>query len=141
VTDNPPAYTDPPGMPGDERMDPAELKVVREFLGLTGEALAAHLGVSSRTVRHWEEGRYAIPDGVRLAVEDLEQRTAEWVAGLVDRIHDIPEPVVVVYRSDVGYWTAHPEQRSEGFTAQWHRAVIARVAQEVPGLGITYAAG
>src|SRR5690606_819281 len=59
-------YTDPPGMPDDERMTPAEFRVVREFLGLTPEWLAAHLGVSGRTVRHWEQGKYAIPDGVRL---------------------------------------------------------------------------
>src|SRR5690606_40083818 len=49
-------YTDPPGMPDDERMTPAEFRVVREFLGLTPEWLAAHLGVSGRTVRHWEQG-------------------------------------------------------------------------------------
>ncbi len=36
-------YADPPGMPDDERMTDAELRVVREHLGLTGDALAAHL--------------------------------------------------------------------------------------------------
>lgn len=130
------AYADPPGMPDDERMTAAELKVVREFLGLSGDWLAGHLGVASRTVRRWEEGRYPIPDGVRLEVKDLERRTGEFVAGVVGELMDLPEPGVVTYRTDESYHAAHPEIP---FPASWHRAVVARVAQEVPGLPIIYA--
>jgi hypothetical protein len=129
-------YTDPPDMPEDERMTPAEFKVVREFLGLTGDWLAGHLGVSPRTVRHWEQGKYAIPDGVRLSIEDLETRTAAFVSGIVDALMDLPDPGVITYRDDAEYHAAHPEI---AFPASWHRAVIARVAQEVPGLAISYA--
>ncbi|WP_232323513.1 helix-turn-helix domain-containing protein [Catenuloplanes japonicus] len=128
-------YADPPGMPDDERMTDAELRVVREHLGLTGDALAAHLGVSGRTVRHWEHGKYEVPDGVRLAVEDLEQRTAEFVDGIVKALADVPDPAVIVYRTDADYRAAHP---GVDLPAAWHRAVVARVAQEVPGLGIVY---
>jgi transcriptional regulator with XRE-family HTH domain len=128
-------YTDPPGMPEDERMTPAEFRVVREFLGLTGDWLADHLGVSSRTVRHWEQGKYPIPDGVRLALEDLEARTGEFVSGCVEKLLDLPDPALVTYRSDAEYHAAHPEVP---FPASWHRAVVARIAQEVPGLSITY---
>lgn len=131
-----PEYTDPPGMPEDERMTPAEFKVVREFLGLTGDWLAAHLGVSPRTVRHWEQGKYAIPDGVRLAVEDLERRTGEFVGGVVEKLMDLPDPGVITYRDDAEYRAAHPDAE---FPASWHRAVVARVAQEVPGLSIIFA--
>lgn len=131
-----PDYTDPPDMPDDERMTDAELKVVREFLGLTPEWLAAHLDVSPRTVRHWEAGKYAIPDGVRLAVEDLEQRTGEFIGGVVRQLMDLPDPGVVTYRTDEEYHAAHPDIP---FPASWHRAVIARIAQEVPGLAIAYA--
>lgn len=129
-------YTDPPGMPDDERMTDAELRVVREHLGLTGEWLAKHLGVSDRTVRHWEQGRYAIPEGVRLAIEQLEHVTAQAVGEAVQQLLDAPEPTVITYRSDAEYRAAHPEIP---FPASWHRAVIGRVAQEVPGLSITYA--
>jgi len=128
-------YTDPPGMPEDERMTPAELKVVREYLGLSSAALAKYLGVSDRTVRHWEEGKYPIPDGVRLEIEKLEAYTAEFVAGVVEKLMDIPDPVVVTYRNDEEYHAAHPEIP---LPASWHRAVIARVAQEVPGLSIVF---
>lgn len=129
-------YTDSPGMPEDERMTDAELRVVREYLGLSPEWLAEHLGVSGRTVRHWEAGKYAIPDGVRLEIEDLEQRTAEFVDGVIKTLLDVPDPGVLTYRTDAEYHTAHPEIP---FTASWHRAVVARIAQEVPTLRIGFA--
>ncbi|MFJ1647959.1 helix-turn-helix domain-containing protein [Streptomyces sp. NPDC088258] len=129
-------YTDPPGMPDDERMNPAELRVVREFLGLTPEWLAGHLNVSVRTVRHWEAGKYAIPDGVRLEVEDLEARTGQFVSGVIDKLIDLPDPGVITYRDDAEYHAAHPEVP---FPASWHRAVVARIAQEVTALSIAYA--
>jgi transcriptional regulator with XRE-family HTH domain len=129
-------YTDPPGMPKDERMTDAEFKVVREYLGLTGDWLAAHLGVSPRTVRHWEQGKYPIPDGVRLTIEDLEARTAQFVGGIVDKLLDSSAEGLVTYRNDEEYHAAHPEIP---FPASWHRAVVARVAQEVPTLAIAYA--
>jgi hypothetical protein len=128
-------YADPDGMPDDERMTPAELRVVREFLGLTPEWLAGHLNVSSRTVRHWEAGKYAIPDGVRLEVEDLEQRTGQFVSAVIDQLMDIPDPAVVTYRDDAEYRAANPDIP---FPASWHRAVIARVAQEVLALSIVF---
>lgn len=128
-------YTDPPGMPEDERMTDAEFRVVREFLGLTGDWLAAHLGVSPRTVRHWEQGKYAIPDGVRLEMEDLERRTAEFISGIIPQLMDLPDPGVLTYRTDAEYHAVHPEVP---FPASWHRAVVARIAQEVPALTIAY---
>lgn len=122
----------------DARMTPAELRVVREFLGLSGTALASYLGVSDRTVRHWEEGKYPIPDGVRLEIEKLEAYTAQRVAGVVEKLLDIPDPVVVTYRTDEEYRAAHP---GSPLTAGWHRAVIARAAQKVPGLSIVFPPG
>lgn len=129
-------YTDPPGMPDDERMTDAEFRVVRDWLGLTGDWLAGHLGVSPRTVRHWEQGKYAIPDGVRVELEDLEARTRAFVGGAIAQLLDIPEPGIITYRNDAEYHAAHPEIP---FPAAWHRQVVARIAQEVPGLAIAYA--
>jgi len=129
-------YTDPPGMPESERMTPAELKVVREFLGLSSAALAKYLGVTDRTVRHWEAGKYPVPDGVRIEIEKLEAFTARFVSDVVEKLLDVPDPVVLTYRTDDEYHAAHPEVP---LPASWHRAVIARVAQEVPALSIVYA--
>lgn len=123
-------------IPDDERMTAAEFRTVREWLGLTGDALAAWLGVNPRSARRWEQGEQPIPDGVRLNIEELEAHTAKNVTAAVSQLMDAPEPTAVVYRDDETFWAAHPEARP--LTAQWHRRVIARAAQEVPGLAIDY---
>ena len=128
---------DQDSIPDDERMTDAEFRVVREYLGVPQDWLAAYLGVTERTVRRWEAGTSLIPDGVRLAIEDLEARTGEFVSLLIESILDVPDPVVVTYRSDEHYHAAHPDQP---WPASWHRAVVARLAQEIPALGIEYAA-
>lgn len=123
-------------VPDDERMTPAELRVIREFIGLTGDALAAILEVDPRTLRHWEAGRYRIPDGVRIQVEQLEEMTGRAVGDAVAQLAGLDEPGVIVYRTDAEMRAAHPDAV---MTASWHRMVIARAALEVPGLAIAYA--
>lgn len=120
---------------GDEPMTGAELRVVREWLGLTTRWLADHLDVAERSIHRWESGERPIPDGVRLAVERLEQATSEIVEAAVTACNDAPDPGLITYRSDGEYAEHHPEQP---WPASWHRAVVARVAHEVPGLTITY---
>lgn len=128
-------FTDPPGMPEDERMTDAEFRVVREHLGLTGDWLAEHLGVNPRAVRRWEQGVHPIPDGVRLALESLEAQTAEFIGNAVSRLLGLPDPGILTYRTDADYKHHHPETK---YSASWHRAVVARIAQEVPALRIAY---
>lgn len=122
--------TTPPGMTD------AAFRTIREFLGLTGDWLAAHLDVSPRTVRHWEQGKYPIPDGVRQAVEALKDYTADCIGAYVTTLIGLPDPSVYVYRTDEQMRAASLEF---DMPASWHRAVIARVALEVPALQITYA--
>lgn len=104
----------------DDPMTPAEFRMVREYLGLTGEQLAAELDVSLRSLRRWEHGHSPVPDGVREAMEALEARAAGEVGRLVAALRDAPE--VVLQIPDAGWW----------------RMVAARVAQEVPGLTVRY---
>lgn len=125
-----------PEIPADEIMTSAELRVVREWLGFTGEALALLLGVQDRTVRRWEAGTTPIPDGARLDVEQLEHEADDLVGAIGADLLDVVEVAVFTYRTDAEYWTHHPERRP--YPASWHRAVIARVAQDVPGLSIEY---
>ncbi len=44
-------------------------------------------------------------------------------------------PAALIYRTDANYVRHEP---AGGWSASWHRAVIARVAEEVPGLVIVY---
>lgn len=117
-----------------DRMTGGELLTVRDWLGLTGDALAAILDVDPRTVRSWEAGRYPIPDGVREDVEALEGHTARAVGDLVDALHEARDPAVIVYRTNAELWAARPDTRH--LTARWWRHVVARAAQEVPGVAI-----
>lgn len=129
------ASSGPRGKPGDERMTDAEFRVAREYLGLTGEWLAQHLGVSSRTVRHWEQGRFAVPDGVRLEMDRLKRDTAQYVAEVSTKLMDMPEPAVFVYRTDAEF---HADVPDSDWPASWQRAAVARIAHEVHGLRIDY---
>lgn len=116
-------------------MTAAEFKVVREYLGLSGDWLATHLDVNPRTVRAWESGKYPVPEGVRLQMEALEAETARGVTLAIDACNDMRDPGILTYRSDTDYRRHHPELN---WPASWHRAVVARVAQEVIGLRIEY---
>lgn len=122
-------------IPDDERMSPAEFRVLREWLGLSGPWLARHLGVADRTVRRWESGDWPVPDGVRVALEQIEADAADTVATAVEQLMDLPDPGIVTYATDEAFHAAHPEIT---YPASWHRAVVARIAHEVPALAIAY---
>lgn len=130
------AYADPDDMPGDERMTAAELRCVREWLGLTGEALGRLVGVTDRMVRRWEAGTHQIPDGARLEIERAEQTTADIVDGVVAQLKDARDPAVIVYPTDDDFRAAYPNLPM--MTAGWWRMVVMRACQEVPGVVIDY---
>lgn len=121
-------------MADDDRMTGGELMMVREWLGLTGDALAGILGVDPRTVRAWEAGKYRIPEGVRGEVEALEAATAESVGELVSALEEARDPAVVVYRTDGELHAARGG--TEHLTARWWRHVVARAVTEVPGVAV-----
>ena len=50
----------------------------------------------------------------------------------------MPDPGILVYRTDWDYYTAHPEIEFPAFVAT-ACAAAARIAQEVPALAIAYA--
>lgn len=111
-------------MPDDERMSPAEFRVVREFLGLSGPWLARHLEVTDRTIRHWEAGRYPVPDGVREAVEKIAADADTAVATGIADLRDVVDPVLLVPATDQATPGTYP--------ATWYRAVAGRIAQQIP---------
>lgn len=122
------------------RMDGGELQTIREFLGLTIDALAGMLRnrdgapVNPRTVRAWESGRDLIPESVREQVEAIEAMTAQAVGELVDALRDARDPAVVVYRRDEDMHAERPDMAH--LPARWWRHVVARAAHEVPGVEI-----
>ena len=118
-----------------DRMDGGELQMVREYLGLTLESLAAMLAVNPRTLRSWESGRDPVPERIREEVERVEAMTAAAVGELVDALGDARDPAVVVYRRDADMHTARPD--AAHLPARWWRHVVARACHEVPGVAVT----
>lgn len=116
-------------------MTAAELRVRRERLGITGEWFASYLGVQGRTWRRWEAGTSPIPDTVPRALDELTAMTSRAAEQVVAQLSGTPNPSVVVYRTDDDYWRTYP---GETRLASWHRAMIARVLEQVPDLRIDY---
>jgi transcriptional regulator with XRE-family HTH domain len=113
----------------------AELKIIREALGLTGDNLASMLDVSPRTVRNWEQGKYPIPDGVSDEVHTLlvEMQISAHLSAMDLKNKD--NPTITVYRTDEEYRQHNPDGPR---CAGWTRAHAARVFQMVPNLRIRY---
>lgn len=120
-----------------ERMTGAGLKVIREHLGLTTRWLAEQLNVPERTLQRWEMGLApTIPEHVRIAVAQLEVDTAAEVRASIETALRAQNPLMATYRNDAEFHQHQPTQQR--WTAAWHRAVVARVAREVPGLAVDY---
>lgn len=121
-------------------MTAAEFRIARERLGVSGDWLAAHLGVSGRTVRRWEADTAPVPDGVAADLRAVEEETAAFVAAVVEALRDDgPDDDgarwVTTYASDAALMLEHPDSpRSAG----WHRAAMGRVAQALPGVRVRY---
>ena len=121
----------------DDRMDPGELQAVREYLGLTGEALAAILSVNPVTLRRWESGRDPIPYRVREEVEQIEETTARAVDEIVTALEDARDVAVTVYRTDADMHAARPDLAH--LPARWWRHVVMRACERVDGVEIVTA--
>lgn len=120
-----------------DTMTGAELNAAREFLGLTIERLADFLAVDPATVRKWEQGKYAVPAGVRAEVQGLEELTDQAVEDLIATLEGVPAPVVLVWRGaeaeeDLGLNLP----RFAAYGARWWRHVAYRAARKVPGTRI-----
>lgn len=117
----------------DDRMSAGELRTIREFLGLTLDALGNYLDVRPDTVRHWESGRDPIPHRVRDEIARLEGTTAHAVDALVDELHAMDAPIVTAPRSEDEMRELHP---NIDMPARWYRHVIARAVIDVPDTDI-----
>lgn len=129
---------------GVSSMSGAELRCLREWLGLTTRWLAEHLDVAERSVHRWESNVQRIPEGVAAEVLRLSQLTHEVLDGLALDLLDKTDPgVAVTYRTEEDYH-AHRmsillgEPLPVEWPASWHRAMCARLVDQVPGLRITY---
>lgn len=110
------------------RMDGAELRCRREYLGLSAEDLAGILDVNPRTVRSWEQGRDTVPERIGAELAELEDEFEREVDKAVATYAGTDNRTVFVIL-DGG-------TDPEGYPHRWGRHVAARVRRFVPGIAI-----
>jgi DNA-binding XRE family transcriptional regulator len=112
------------------KMSDAELRCVREYLGLTQEWLADHLDVVPRTIRRWEMGQRAIPEAVALEMERLALETGRYVQRMTQVFEQhTPGRSYTAFRSDgdVEYVMSPLAYTEAPLPAGWYRRTAARV--------------
>ncbi len=114
-------------------MTPAELKTIRESLGLPVQWLAERAGVQRRSVEYWEAGRSNVPADVEALLLKLDAQLAEATRQALAVVDEQtaaqghpPETVRLHrYRDDAALWQARPDMHGLPVTA--HAALLARV--------------
>ncbi|GGN62020.1 hypothetical protein GCM10012285_61740 [Streptomyces kronopolitis] len=118
----------------------AELRIAREYLGMTGDQLAKVLGVNPRTLRSWEQGRDDVPGRIRPEIAELKASTDQAVADMVTAHNDSNDEPLLTYRNDEEFSAAQKAGLHQHWnrSASWHRQVTARAAAQT-GARIDYA--
>jgi DNA-binding transcriptional regulator YiaG len=114
-------------------MTPAELKTLRESLGLPVQWLAERANVQRRSVEYWEAGRSRVPDDVADLLLKLDAQFAETTRqalAVADeqtaRQGHPPETVRLYrYRDEAALHAARPDMAGLPVTA--HASLLARV--------------
>src|SRR5690606_538412 len=120
----------------------AEFKTIREHLGIPGDWLARRFGVSGRSVRHWDSGKYPVPGRISRWMRWWAEDAEATVAWITERLATSPESerLLVTYRNDAELDAGAADDPHRGLypdddlPAAWHRRMAARVAERVPGL-------
>lgn len=122
-------------------MTPAEMKTIRESLGLSAQWVADQAGVMLRTVQYWEAGRMSVPADVAKMLVEIDQRLENAVAQAVTEMSELSEKngppgdiELVRYRTDEDLWSAKPDMRP--LPASTHAAMLARTRRAFLALGI-----
>ncbi len=124
---------------------PAELKTLREGLGLTIGDLAVLAGVSERTARYWESGQQgratAPPDVAQMVWEIDRQVTAAAIEtrtmflAQANETGEQPRQVVLLrYRENVHLWQFQPEMRP--LPVATHGAMLTRCRLALQEIGV-----
>lgn len=115
-------------------MTGAELRSIRELLGLSPVWLARHLQMSEREYVLMERGRSPIYRGVASKVDRLAEEASELVEELVEEHERKPGGVIYTYETDSDYEFIQQKQSiavEHQKPVRWHHQICARVRDEV----------
>lgn len=120
-------------------MNGAELKTIRESLGISAQWLANQSGVKLRSVQYWESGRSPVPDDVSGMVTRIDQMLDESVNRYIDHVQSMPSPpkmiALVRYRNDSDLWSFRTDMKP--LPATCHGALLARLIKRLGGAKIS----
>lgn len=124
-------------------MTGAELKTIRESLGLPLQWVADQAGVQLRSAQYWESGQRSVPEDVADMVRRIDRaiwhRVAEAVGQIsaaADEVGNLPEQIDLLrYRTDADLWRYQPDFAP--LPATCHGMMLARFAREIQPLGVT----
>jgi transcriptional regulator with XRE-family HTH domain len=117
-------------------MTSAELKTLRESLGLPVSFLATQANVQRRTVEYWESGRNKVPEDVSILIINIENNFAQIVENIIGLVKEkMPSDVALIrYKTDEDLWKFRPDFKQLPATA--HAALISRCRRELWKIGI-----
>ena len=125
------------GDPRGKDLTGAELKTLREALGLTVQELAGLGKVQLRSAQYWESGKYNVPDDVAELLSRIDKRFDELAIFNVQKILESglkPDLVTLTrYQSDKDLRDAHPDMTYAGVAH--HAALVDRSRRRLEDAG------
>lgn len=117
-------------------MTGAELRIWREYLGLTHAELALELRSDERTVRRWESGKWAVPPHAQALLATLVDETDDETDHLLEAIEEAiaqgQRPVLTVWSTREACEAAHPNGPARHRIPGHHRAIAGRILSNLP---------
>lgn len=122
-------------------MTAAELKTLRESLGLTLKWVADQAGVKLRTAQYWEQGENQVPADVAEMLKNVNnqlwamvEQTSETIKEAIKE-HGSPAQIDLVrYRTDADLWRFQPE--FSPLPATCHGMLLSRIMREIDFLPV-----
>lgn len=122
-------------------MTPAELKTIRENLGLTVQWLAENAKVSHRSATYWEAGKGKVPDDVAALLESVAAKIQTAADEAIKQVNNIaiaqglPDEIVLLrYKTDADLHKYRPD--FIGLPVTCHAALLGIISRELRLMGI-----
>lgn len=113
-------------------MTPAEMKTLRESLGLPVQFVVDYFQVQQRTVQYWESGKKAVPQDVvswLCTISSYFEKMLKQQTDALEAIfaqHGLPSEMVLIrYRTQDDLWRYQPDMRPLPETT--HTAMLVRL--------------